>query len=273
MKIRFFILTLVLFTVFALPVGASLPLVVDNANILTTEEERELETLLQEKSNLIDGDLVVLTVPSLEGATAQAYADDYFDYTGYGRGETWNGALFLVAMEERQWAISTCGTVFDAMTEYALDTLEDAVIPYLSAEEYATAFREYATITAGYVLDMAQYEQYDDYYNTHYNNTHYTNSVRNSFGSEWIVISLVVGFLFALIPMGVLKKQLNTVAMQTGAADYQKNGVHITDSRDLFLYRNLSKRAKPKDPPRTSGGGGGHISSSGRSHGGRSGGF
>ncbi len=268
MKKRFFVLTLILLVTLALPVSASLPLVVDNADLLTAEEEMELEAFLKEQSDRANGDLVVLTVPSLDGNTAQAYADDYFDYTGYGRGENWNGALFLVAMEERQWAISTCGDVFDAMTESALDTLEDYVIPYLSDGYYYDAFREFADTTAYFAEAMAQYDAYEVYY------TEYDGEVYISvFGPEWIVIALVVGFLIALIPMSVLKGQLNTVQMQTGAASYQERGVKIVNARDLFLYRNVTKKAIPKDPPRSSGGGGGHVSSSGRSHGGRSGGF
>ncbi len=254
MKKRFFVLTLLLLVTLALPVGASLPLVVDNADLLTAEEEAALEAFLQEQSDRANGDLVVLTVSSLEGATAQAYADDYFDYTGYGRGENWNGALFLVAMEERQWAISTCGDVFDAMTNAALDEIEYEAVPYLGAENYAAAFWEFGDITARYAENYILY------------NTEYV------FGSEWIVISLVAGFLIALIPMGVLKGQLNTVRMQTGAAGYQERGVKIVNSRDLFLYRNVTKKAIPRETS-SSGGGGRHISSSGRSHGGRSGGF
>ena len=35
--------------------------------------------------------LAVVTVNSLEGKTAEAYADDYYDYNGYGYGENDDG--------------------------------------------------------------------------------------------------------------------------------------------------------------------------------------
>ncbi len=275
MKKHIWLFAMLVFVYLAIPVGASLPLVVDEADLLTAEEERELEDWLGEQSDVAGGDLVVLTVDSLEGSTAQTYADDYFDYMGYGRGDRWSGALFLVAMDERQWAISTCGTVFDAMTDAALDELEDTVIPYLSDGEYADAFRVYGALVGQYCTYAGKGEDYS--YNgtggdTYYGDDIYYYENTAAFGPEWLVLSPIIGCLIALIPMGILKGQLTSVKMQTGAADYQRSGVHITGSRDLFLYRNVSKKPIPKDPPRSSGGGG-HISSSGRSHGGRSGGF
>ena len=41
------------------------------------------------------------------GKTAEAYADDYYDYNGYGYGENDDGLLLLVSMGEREWAITT----------------------------------------------------------------------------------------------------------------------------------------------------------------------
>jgi len=293
MKKRIGILTLAMLCTMLMPAAvlaydASLPYVVDDADLLTPEEETSLEAFLTGVSDEAYADIVVLTVDSLEGQNAQAYADDYFDYSGYGRGAEYDGALFLVAMEERQWAVSTSGYGITALHEAALDYMEETVVPYLSDSAYYAAFLTFGDIVRNYWREEPGgipngYEPshldnvYSDIYITEEYNKEPVIMVR-SFGAEWIFIALIVGFLIALIPMGVLKSQLNTVHMQTGAVPYQKtDGVRITDSRDLYLYRNMTKKPIPRnDPPRSGGarpGGSIHMGSSGRSHGGRSGGF
>ena len=59
-------------------------------------EEEELEARLDEISEREQVDVIIVTTNSLEGKTAQAYADDYFIDHGYGQGEDGDGILFLV---------------------------------------------------------------------------------------------------------------------------------------------------------------------------------
>ena len=63
--------------------------------------------------------------------------------------------------------------------------------------------------------------------------------------------------------------------MQPLANSYVKSGsFNVTERSDLYLYRHVSKTAKPKDNGGSSGGGSStHTSSSGTSHGGSSGSF
>ncbi|MBQ7810328.1 MAG: hypothetical protein IJ346_05120 [Clostridia bacterium] len=85
-----------------------------------------------------------------------------------------------------------------------------------------------------------------------------------------IVFSLVAGFVIALISVLVMKGKLKSVRRQPAAKDYLVPGsMNVTSSRDIFLYRNVTKRAKPKE----SSGSSTHTSSSGRSHGGGGGSF
>ena len=69
---------------------------VDQAELLTAEEQQQIQAKLDEVSELHHCDAVVMTVNSLEGKTATEYADDAFDYDGYGLGEDKAGILFLV---------------------------------------------------------------------------------------------------------------------------------------------------------------------------------
>ena len=249
--------------------------VLDWADLLTDEEETVLNAHLAEISEKNSANIIVASVDSTEGADVQSFADDLYDaglsYFGLLDG-TEDGALLLVAMNERKWAISTAGYGITVITEQALDHMEDTIVSGLSAGAYYEAFADFGSLCDVYwQAGPDGYGSISDIYGGE------TERYSSSFGAQWIFISLIAGFLIALIPMGMLKSQLNSVHMQSGAASYQtQDSFRITGSKDLFLYRNVTKKPIPQDNPSggtRSGGGRVHTSSSGRSHGGRSGGF
>lgn len=254
-KFTMLILTILLGIMLVIPVSASPSLLVDDADLLTDAEESELSALLIDLSTTYAFDIVVVTTDSLNGESAQDYADDYFDYNGYGQGELCDGSLFLVSMDEREWHISTCGYGIRAISDHDLMEIEDAVVPYLSAEDYASAFKSYANMTAAYV-DEAIAE-----------------GVSREFeGLGWgftIIASLLIGFVFAFIPMSIMKSKMKSVRSKVEATDYvDRKSQKITFSRDAFLYSTINRAYTPKQEKTST-----HRSSSGTSHGGRGGSF
>ena len=64
----------------------------------------------------------------------------------------------------------------------------------------------------------------------------------------WLPISFGVGILVAFIVVGSMKAAMKTVYMQAAASDYTKSGsFNVTESRDIFLYRNVERTEKPKN--------------------------
>ncbi len=71
-----------------------------------------------------------------------------------------------------------------------------------------------------------------------------------------------------------MKGQLKTVQSQSKADDYVKSGsMKLTKQNDLFLYKHVERREKPKESDRSAGGSKTHTSSSGSTHGGGGGKF
>ena len=94
---------------------------VDDADLLASEEEQDLLAKLNEISERQAVDVVVVTVDSLDGKTSEAFADDYFDYNGYGIGTDRDGIIFVISMGERQMAMSTRGFGIPAFTDAGQD--------------------------------------------------------------------------------------------------------------------------------------------------------
>ena len=72
-----------------------------------------------------------------------------------------------------------------------------------------------------------------------------------------------------------MKSQLRSVAFQENAASYVREGsMNLTNSRELFLYRDVNRTERPKESSSSdSGGSSTHTSSSGTTHGGGGGSF
>ena len=67
--------------------------------------------------------------------------------------------------------------------------------------------------------------------------------------AAFIPIALILGAILSfLIPMSYLKGQLKSVRAKDTAADYVRPGsMEVTTRRDIYLYRNVTRVAKPKD--------------------------
>lgn len=130
------------------------PTLVDRAHLLSDSQAEALSKRLAEIGTAYRCDVVVVTVNSLEGKTAEAYADDWFDYHGYGYGATptangttvnGDGILLLVSMEDRDYWVSTSGYAIKAFTDYGIqEYLEPMFLTYLSSGDYGEALDRFA---------------------------------------------------------------------------------------------------------------------------------
>ena len=81
-----------------------------------------------------------------------------------------------------------------------------------------------------------------------------------------ILISLGIGLVVGLIVALCLRGQLKSVKYSHGAANYVVPGsMHVTQSNDMFLYKNVSRTKKSSSSSSGGGGGGGSHSSGGGS--------
>ena len=260
--------------------GAGVPLIVDEADLLTAEEEASLETVAEGLLDAYGVDIVILTVDSLEGKRPQDYADDYYDAQGYGVGDDYSGALFLLSMEERDLYVSTCGDAIYALTDYGIDQTTELALPYLADGDYYGGFlvwlealpEYFDALAEGTPVDGSDYSE--GFYHGDQEEVVYYEE-KDYYVAEIILRarqSLMIALPVAGVVLLIMCLMMNTKRPRHSAMDYMKaDSFHLRSQQDLFLYSQVTKREKPKAPPPSSSGGGGssvHTSSSGRSHGG-----
>ena len=228
------------------------PLVVDEAGILTEDELEQLNAKAESISEEYQCEAAVVYIDYLDDRSAQAYADDYYDYNGYGYGEGDDGILLLVAAGDREYAMTTYGSAIDVFTDSRLEKIETVIVEELGDNHWANAGNAFLEECEGYLNDGPP---------------SYTGLMILG-----VPLCLLAGLLLSFIPMQLLKSQLRSVAKKSSAANYiRKHGVEIWESNDRLV--NVTRTRTKIEEEHHSGGSSLHTSSSGRSHGGRSGKF
>lgn len=282
-------LCLVILISSSLSVSASPPKIVDDAGLLTDGEATKLEEKARMLADTYEMDVVIVTVWSLDGKSSESYADDYFDYNGYGIGDDYSGVLLLLSMEYRDWAISTTGEAIYALTDYGIQSVFSSISSYLSEDKYYLAFSSYLDALEPY---FQAYDADDPIDGTtgSYNGpgtyvpgtedeiVYYPQQSDLSQTVKQFLIALVIGAVVAAVVLLIMRSRMNTVKPQKGARSYMMPGSYsLNRQQDLFLYSQLRKVRRSENNSSSRGGHGGgssiHRSSSGRSHGGGHGKF
>lgn len=208
----------------------------DEANLLTNAEAKKLEQILADISSTYDAQLVICTIPTTNGIGADFYLDYLYDTMGFGYGAQHDGVLLLICMDVREYRILSNGYAGIAIGPNQIDMLCDMMDTYLPSGYYATAFESFATQCEVYL---------DGYLNGYPFNV-----------SKNLIISLVIGLIVGLIATLIMKGQLKSVRYQYQANSYVKHGsMHLRLKRDIFLYRNVTRKKKENNSSSGSHGG------------------
>lgn len=222
-------------------VERTLPLVVDQANIIPDD----VETALIERCDTIAEEykmeVAIVTASDFGGLIAEAYADDFYDFNGYGYGENDDGMLVVYKPGEegeREIWITTHGNgssvFFQGIREGIITDMKD----YLIAEDYEKAFNMY--------LDRAE-EQ-----------------LKPGTPVIWLFVLACVGAVVGLLITGSMTAKNKTVIAQNQAKVYTRQGsMNVTGAQDVFAYSFIDTKPKAQNNDTDSST---HTSSSGRTH-------
>ena len=128
------------------------PRVVDTADIFSDEEEALIMKAIAEQSARGNADIVVVTDNESYGMDLQDYADDFYDYNGYGFGPDRDGIVLFICMEpgNRGWWASATGKLDPNVssgpvlyTEAVANQLDDALYDDMVAGRYADGVLEW----------------------------------------------------------------------------------------------------------------------------------
>ena len=226
--------------------------VVDMAGILTLSEQQEIAARFTEFSESLKTDASVVLVADTGDLTAEAYADDFFDYGGYGYGEDRDGILLLIVTgygdaSGRKAHISTSGKrTINTVTDSRIDDLLDALIDGGAADgNYAAGINAYIDKLHTIIQSPEQAA---------------AAKLKNS-----ILFALGTGVFVFLISFLVLCKRYKIAGAKPYYDRAKQTTVRFASVNDPLISTNTISTVRHKNK---SGGSSTHTSSSGRSHGG-----
>ncbi len=212
--------------------------VFDKADLLTTEEEDELNDMANNLAENFNMNFVILTTDDAEGKEAEVYADDFYMDNGKD-----GGAIYLIDMDNRRVQVETAG---DMKVRYITDDRVDGIIDagYEDVKDgaYAAAFEAMLNATVDYIEDGVVDGKYTynedtgeyDYYDT---------------GKEILQITLaefLIALGIALAAGGVaVSCVIGTYYLKWGAYEYpykEKAKLKVSRKRDDFIGSHVSHR-------------------------------
>ncbi len=232
---RFSALILALLMLFAsmalVSAEESLPnFLIDKEGILAYDEQEYLNSTLTEISVRQRCNVAVVTESYFDDVEdcAEDYAASY-DKTGRD-----GSIVLLVSANLRKYSITSSDGVGSMFDTTAREEIESVILPYLKADDYYGAMTSFASECDRIITEFDSGDRA------------YTKTFTDVMVE--IGIALVIGIVLALIVVFIMKGQLKSVKFQRAANNYVKNGSFRLDfSRDIFLYRTVTRTAKPKD--------------------------
>lgn len=268
------ILSLILITAYSYSIEVSASTkeqkIYDFADLLTSEEEEQLQERSLSVGKQVETDILVVTIDDAEGKSAMAYADDFYDNGAYGYEQPYGtGILLLIDMDNREAWISTSGEAIDHFSEARINATLDDVFMYLPEGDYYNSALVFIENVEEYMVSLPSSSNKNEYNPDTYPDTNFYYDKEESILRNPLIcllIGVLVGGVSILIMVSRAKSR-----MTVGGNTYVEPGsFHVNSRRDTFLRTSTVTRRIESNNNSGGGfsGGGRHTSSGGRSHGG-----
>lgn len=247
--------------------GEGLPYVVDDADILSDEEERQLSDKIASIVDRYGIGYVAFTDNDLHGLSPEYYSSDFLHFNGYGTGSGYGAVVFFLCFDPdyRCWrttSINSCERIFNADITYEIDETIDSAV---RSGDYFRAFM----LHADYVDDLFYEISTTDNWTPASHNYKY---VRGEAKEDLPVMTilgagLIVGLIGGALRIVSLRNKMKIIPPRTANNYLIADSYVVRDRQCHYLYTTVTRHEKPKS---TSSSGGSHGSSfsSGHSSGG-----
>lgn len=261
------------------------PHIYDEADLLSTSEQEELEEMCIDYGDQAGIDIYILTHDDPSAEYAEDYIEAFEDTLPIA-----NRVYILVDMANRIVFMEGYGTAETYIHSKRIDKIIEEITPYLGDGDYYNAFQIYIERSANYMKDDSELNYDHDYsVNAPQNNdpskpyydetwpdnypNNYSGSHRNQVDS--LLTNIWVQLIISLVAGGIVVSIMaynSGGKMTTGGNTYMDpNHSGLIGRRDDYLRTTVTRVRKPTENNNSGGGfnaGGfrGGVSSGGRSH-------
>ena len=259
------------------------PRVFDQAGLFSETEIIQLEEKIAQCRKSTKMDVVIVSAYADGERSAEEYADDYYDYGGFGVGKKASGVLLLYYMDGPgqpggECYISTAGTMINMLTDERIESILDDVYGDLGNRDFAGATEHFLEDVKAYVKEGVESGQYT--YDRDTGEIVRYHSIRLY---EVAIAMVIAGILAGSVCLDIKKryamKQSSREVSNSLQAYRADCAFHFSVAGDKMINKYVRSIPIPRNTSSGSGGRGHsgsssagrstiHTSSSGRSHGG-----
>ncbi len=159
------LLICVFLSVGSMAVWADQTRVFDQAGLFSEAEIMQLEEEIAQCRKSTKMDVVIVSAYADGERSAEEYADDYYDYGGFGVGKKASGVLLLYYMDGPgqqggECYISTSGTMITLLTDERIENILDDVYGNLGNRDFTAASECFLEDVSAYVKKGVESGQY-----------------------------------------------------------------------------------------------------------------
>ena len=241
--------------------------VYDYAQVLTTSEEEKLKTSALKYIEDYNMDMVLVTVKHHTKNDTKAYAEDFYDYNGFGIGNTHDGIIFVIDFTFGYTDInmSRTGEAIRMYDDYRINRILDNIADqknngyYAMFDSFIKDSKSYASLGIPSSNSNVEINEYGD-------------PVYKE--ASPLPMIIIISLIVPSIVLGILIYKNRMIKKNTNATYYLKKDSVVIDIKDSRFLTTHTSSVRINDTSSSSGGssrvGGSSVSrgSSGRSHGG-----
>ena len=233
---------------------AQIDYVSDYAGLLSDAQRLDLNDLAAEIADEYNFGVFVVVVndyKSYVNGSIADFSENVFHRYGLGRGQKEEGVLLAMSMNDRDYDIYAHGDFGNyAFTDYGKGQLANSFLDDFRRNDWAGGFRDFIR-TSGDMLEKARNGQPVDTWIPDQAET----GPRMTLGK--LLVSLGVGCLTGGATVSGMKRQMKTAVRQSGAANYvAQGGVRLSNKRDDFVNRSVTRQVIPRQTGSNRPGGG-----------------
>lgn len=227
--------------------------VYDYAQVLTASEEASLKKNIELFIANHNMDMAIVTVKYHDKANTMNYADDFYDYNGFGIGNNYDGIIFVL-----DFTFWSNGDIWMGRTGNAINVYNDSRIDNILDSVVSKKNKGY-------------YEMFNTFIDE--SNYYAKEGIFLSRGtSERVVqklfVEISISLVVSLILIFILIQKNRMVKLATTAGAYLASGSVLINKRNDKFITTHTTSVRINDSSSSSGFSSTHRSSSGRSHGG-----
>lgn len=224
----------------------------DEANLLTDEEEMELENLARKVRSQLNVFIAIITKE--DGTDVADYASEFYQRIA-AQGIT-DALILTVDMEVREFYFVTHNRADELLYDDELDELYDTLGSYLSAEDFFTAFHAFISAAHDYMLvpDMDE-SRTGEGYSANPISTSGGTTEDNIFYLWWV--QLIIAGLIAAGIVGYMAYTAGGKVTVTEGTYLDHATSKIRSRRDIYLRTVVTKTKRTKSSNHSGGGFGG----------------